>query len=340
MIRILFKKLIINLFYYTAFWRWRLSALGSNALLILMYHRVLTKNDLDSKLVEDGIYVEREVFEKQVAFLKKHFRIINFRDLSNIKDTTRRSGKPLCIITFDDGWVDNYQNAFEILKNNQVTATIFLCTDFIGTERRFWFDILYRMILQNAQSQNFFIELRNAFKKVNVTFPEYLNISSEKDEKEFAKQCLSLAKEVEGKELLSIVDELEKKFKLSRQDRTVLNDSEIREMLKDGVEFGSHGHQHLILNKLSNDDARFDISRSKQILEERLGVKPLAFAYPNGGYSSEVVEMVRDSGFQFAVTTQPGINQFDSQAHLLKRIDIHHLIGSDLPSFIFRLLVR
>jgi peptidoglycan/xylan/chitin deacetylase (PgdA/CDA1 family) len=330
----LLKQNLQKAFYSSGLWRFRLKSLGMKPLFVLMYHRVLESDECEG--VEEGIYVAPDVFDCQVAFLKNHFELIDFADLKEIQNGKRTPQKPLCMITFDDGWEDNYRRAFPVLKKHGAKAVIFLTTGLVGTNKRFWFDTVYRLILQNHHNQTFLEMLKTIFMRENLSFP-----AETTDAKDFAKAALGEMKRIEGKTLLNQVQQLEGMFSGLKEERTLLHELEVREMQKAGVEFQSHGKRHLILTRLSKEDAREEMVQSKRDLELSITARePLAFAFPNGDYSDDLVEAVRQSGYDFAVTTEAGWNPDCLSAKKLKRIDIHHKIGSDIPSFVFRLLVR
>src|SRR3569832_2316711 len=85
--------------------------------LILAYHRVLSEKELKKDFVQPGMYVRNDIFEKQMQFLRNYFEVIPFAELlqlwnENLLDQKKR----YCVITFDDGWLDNYTYAYPILK--------------------------------------------------------------------------------------------------------------------------------------------------------------------------------------------------------------------------------
>jgi peptidoglycan/xylan/chitin deacetylase (PgdA/CDA1 family) len=328
------KQHLQNAFYSSGLWLFCLKSLGNKPLFVLMYHRVLEPGECEG--VEDGIHVAPDVFDRQVAFLKEHYELIDFADLKEIQHGKRSPQKPLCLITFDDGWEDNYRRAFPILKKHNAKAVIFLTTGLVGTTKRFWFDTVYRLILQHHHNPTFLETLKTMFMRENLSLPEETT-----DPKVFAKSALHAMKRIDGKSLLNHVQQLEGMFSGLKEERTLLHEQEIQEMQKSGIEFQSHGKRHLILTQLSKEDAREEITQSKRDLELGITARtPLAFAFPNGDYSDEVMETVKQAGYDFAVTTEPGLNPNCLLAKKLKRIDIHHKIGADIPSFVFRLLVR
>ena len=107
--------------------------------LISAYHRIVTPDDLSRRHIEPGMYVLRDVFDMQVRWLLEQFEILSFGQLlARWNDNEWDERKNYCVLTFDDGWLDNYRHAFPILKTYQVPATIFLPTNYIGSNEWFW----------------------------------------------------------------------------------------------------------------------------------------------------------------------------------------------------------
>ena len=97
---------------------------------VLMYHRVVEKAPDSSKY---NVYVTRETLEEQLRFLRNHgFATITFEDFS----TRRVPSKPV-ILTFDDGYEDNYLHLFPLLKKYHMKAVVYI----LGNRRHknnFW----------------------------------------------------------------------------------------------------------------------------------------------------------------------------------------------------------
>lgn len=96
--------------------------------LVLMYHRV--NDEAGQKLT--GLTVSTENFEKQLLYLKKHFQILKLEeDWTPLKKTG-------VVITFDDGYADNFLNALPLLEKHQIPAAIFITTLNINSKNEFW----------------------------------------------------------------------------------------------------------------------------------------------------------------------------------------------------------
>ncbi|MEX1034286.1 MAG: polysaccharide deacetylase family protein, partial [Cellvibrionaceae bacterium] len=108
------------------------------ALWILMYHRILPKTDPRYAAEEPGMVVEPHTFEMHLEVLQRHFTLIPLGEWLS----RRRNGQSLppksCALTFDDGWTDNYEYAFPILKRYKAPATLFAVSHMIGTNEMFW----------------------------------------------------------------------------------------------------------------------------------------------------------------------------------------------------------
>src|SRR5215813_30515 len=109
-----------------------------NTVIILTYHRVAETWDRTLDYSQPGMVVTDATFERQIAILKQHFEVVTLGALLPDGAHGTRRVRPRCVITFDDGWRDNYDRAFPILQRHGLPATVFLATDFIGSDRVFW----------------------------------------------------------------------------------------------------------------------------------------------------------------------------------------------------------
>ncbi len=100
---------------------------------VLLYHRVT-----DS--VRDNLTTGIEQFDRQMSLLRRYFHVMALPDLL-AQAAIPKTGRPVVCVTFDDGYLDNYINAFPILSRHQIPAAFFVSTGFIGTRRRFAHDI-------------------------------------------------------------------------------------------------------------------------------------------------------------------------------------------------------
>ncbi|MGB5046279.1 MAG: hypothetical protein WBO11_15080, partial [Nitrospira sp.] len=84
---------------------------------VLMYHRVLTKDELARYPVQPGMYVLDSVFAQQMSFVRSHFTVLSLQELLDLWQRGEWSAQArYCVITFDDGWLDNYRHAYPVLK--------------------------------------------------------------------------------------------------------------------------------------------------------------------------------------------------------------------------------
>ena len=99
-------------------------------------------------------------------------------------------------------------------------------------------------------------------------------------------------------------------------------------MGRHGISFGSHTENHVILTNLPPAEARAEIVNSGTVLAVKVGRPTIAFCYPNGSYSPEVVRMVADAGYRCAVTTRRGPLGSSAGPFELRRILLHEDIAN------------
>ena len=115
---------------------------GRSRLTVLAYHRITDVSAPDMEFDRGVVSASPEMFERQMRFIAREFQVISLHDLH----AHARSGRPLpdrpALITFDDGYRDNHEEAFPVLRALGLPAVIFLITGAIGTDRVMWWDEL------------------------------------------------------------------------------------------------------------------------------------------------------------------------------------------------------
>jgi peptidoglycan/xylan/chitin deacetylase (PgdA/CDA1 family) len=258
--------------------------------------------------------VHPAVFDQQMWFLKRCYRVM---DLMELVDRSRRGDVPdrAVAITFDDGYGDNYDNAFPILKKYQLPATIFVATGVIGTDQALWHDRVF-------DSFRFTTRRRARLKTTEV--PELVLQTAEARHRSLT-LVLNVAKKMFGETRKKFVDEVESALEpdLSGLARhRMLSWKQVREMHRAGIAFGSHTVSHTVVTRIPREKLVEELQVSKRQLSEHLGAPVRAFAYPNGhatDYNSDVKAAVKDCGYDCAVTAEPGFNDAFSDPYELKR---------------------
>jgi peptidoglycan/xylan/chitin deacetylase (PgdA/CDA1 family) len=328
----------------------KIKYVSPNNFVFLMYHRVLPKGRVDG--IQAGMYVEPGTFEAHIRFLKNHFKIISLSDLSLFsKESYTSNSRPLCLLTFDDGFYDFYEYAFPVLETYQVPATVFLPTDFIGTNKWFWTDRLARILYKGQKD-------RGRGHEVKVTPPNHSLLKRgvrwvEKGRREGSiiqleglkvsresqlEKAINILKQNREEETEQILAELSKRSNINEdhKGRAFLSWEEVRVMAQSGlVSFGSHTSSHRILTTLTDEEVWDELIRPKEKLIAEKVVNPsfVPFCYPNGNYNEKIAGMVKEAGYSMAVTTENGWNRFGSDPFTLKRIGIHQDISSTEAMF-------
>ncbi len=290
----------------------RLSKSSSLKNHIIIYHRVLPK--LDELAIGP---VTSEMFHAQLNILKKNFRVIPLEQL--IFENQKSSQSPVqsgaVSITFDDGYRDNYDHAFPILRNLNLPATIFLATDFIGTGKTPWHD-----------------KILHAFKKTTLNQFAYtpakilsVPLNSDKLKAHAAFTLLEWLKQFQPESRDMHIAQVEKLlgFTEGTNERLMLNWDEVKIMDQQGISFGAHTQSHPILSTLNERDMENEIVGSQKIISQQLGKPVPLFAYPNGrrGDYNEMSKLILDRHeFAGSVTTNVGVNTTEqNRFELLRR---------------------
>lgn len=311
---------------------------GEPQLLILMYHRVLPVDDDRALCEEPGMMVSPESFKTHLEILKKQFEIVHLSEWLTLKNNGGKLPSHACAITFDDGWVDNYEFAFPILSELAVPATIFVVSEMIGTSKQFWPERLARIIsiIAKDHSSQWSHPVLDWLKCPSVRY-QFTTVAPSQEE---LADLISNAKALSDSEIHARLDKIEDVFKLPVEDSrpSLLNWQQLAEMNASGlIEVGSHTCNHIRLNdEIDHSMLEHEVIASKQQIEEKTGHAVKTFCFPNGDYSSTALELVRQN-YEGGVSTETGWNTVATDSCLLHRIGIHEDITRDSTAFLARI---
>jgi len=306
-------------------------------LLVLMYHRVLPAGDERARIEEPGMVVTPDTFRLHLKYISQFFEFIKLSEWISRKEKSLPLPPMACAISFDDGWMDNYEFAFPILKTLSVPATVFLVSDMIGTNRMFWPERLARIAASIAADPALWsLPVLNWLKGLSAAdrFADYAA------EPEQITRMIASAKQLTDEEIhrqLDLVDaEIAPRYGAAQA--SLMNWEQIAEMLDSGlVEAGSHTCHHTRLNdKITGRQLAGEIAGSKACIEQHTGREVKTFCFPNGDYSQQALELVRKH-YTGAVTTRSGWNDLTTDSYTLRRIGIHEDVATDRTSFLARI---
>jgi peptidoglycan/xylan/chitin deacetylase (PgdA/CDA1 family) len=313
---------------------------------ILTYHRVVSDHMVRDEHIQPGMYVRGQSFEAHITYLRKRFDIISLDELLDLWQTNRLKGhRSYCVITFDDGWKDNYQFAFPVLMKYRIPATIFLATDFIGTARWFWPDQMM-LLLEKGRRHTTGAADRKA---VSTVLAETIGVTLSAADGIFRRvesgdpidpdAIIEFCKGVEVDRIHQIIDRLSRALHLDLPtQRVLLNWDEVREMAGKGVTFGSHSRSHRIMTQITLSEVKAELIDSRKTMLEQ-GIKPVpVFCYPNGNFDRDIQELVKESGYLAAVGCEVGLERDrPSDLFALKRISLHDDSSASVPLLAFAL---
>lgn len=336
-IRTYAKHLLAHWVYHSGLFQTRLRKVEGRSL-TLMYHRIVPRGKAGSFL-QPGMYVEPETFDLQLRFLKKHFHVQPVSALYPLASSgaRREEGKPSCALTFDDGWSDFYEYAFPLLVRHAVSATVFLPTGFIGTDKRFWTERLGQICAEVTTAGNF--DDFKAFVRQLLSLQGRVQVMPVMD---FQEVVLETLKKYREEAINEILGQLEKRFTITipSERRDFLSWEQVMEMRRSGlVSFGSHTETHRLLTTLDQEEIYKEVTLSMHSLLERKAVEIecVTFCYPNGNFNDTAIAQVKAAGYSCAFTTRSGWNDLQTPQFALKRVGVHQDISSTEELFAFRM---
>lgn len=300
---------------------------------ILLYHGV-GERDSDPH----GLWVTPEAFQAQLAHLRNHYQLIS---LSELTEAVHAGVVPprAVVLTFDDGYLDNYTVASELLTAFDVPATFFVTTDQLEQtgDYEFWWDALAGLLLGQGDYQP----------TLDLDFPtEKKTLATGTATERTAAhwelyQMLSRSPVDVRDAVISSLRRWGGQMERNDPTRRRMNRTEMAELAaRPGHAIGAHTVRHEMLPQLTEEEQRDEIALSRLTLEQILGTSIDTFAYPFGAYDQTTVRIIDGLGFRSAVTCDADVVRSGEDVLRLPRLEVRPSLGPRFPEWLERSVSR
>lgn len=241
--------------------------------LVLMYHRI--SDVADEKTAH--LTVNTAIFEKQLIYFKEKYQILRLTDdWSDLKETG-------LVLTFDDGYADNYKNALPLLEKHNIPATIFVTTIHTDTQNEFWWDQL--VVDYGKIGQQFHLPgIEEKVSKQEFTYHHCVDLVSRLDNDQKKEWFLNFEK----------ANQIVYK---NREEYRSLTLAELQKLdAHHLIDIGLHCHNHYSLGNLTEEEQMRELALSIKKLHE-LKAPPIKYlALPHGSYNTATSKVIKENG--------------------------------------------
>lgn len=272
-----------------------------SAVTVLMYHGVNSGNNTDDRNRCSEYNISKDVFEIQMRYLAENCTVISATDAFEGKNIS--NDKRNIVISFDDGYRNNYFNALPILKKYGMPAVFSITTGWIEEKSPLWNDII-EWLIRYTDRDRCEITLDN--------FKRCFSLENNRDRTKFYNWALNYAvnKEQNLRDdfILSIADSLnmdiDKEKILLDEDYAPLKHEDILNMSEQrGVEIASHSVNHYNLVNLNEEQIENELLESKKTIESITYNPCRVFCVPGGKYNKQCLYAIKNAGYRIVMTS-------------------------------------
>jgi len=297
---------------------------GKAKALILVYHRVLERapfNPLNN-------IVTKSNFIKQVEEIAKKYPVATLTDIIRQCQSGQPKEKTQVVLTFDDGYYDNYDIVLPILQKKGLPATFFLITDYINGNFPLWDWQIFNILSDNTLVRSMNIEGHIIRQWTFEPRTSYIfRILARMKPISFA---------MRHKIIFALKREIKDRLDSSYAKERCMSWEEIRRMTDAGMEIGSHSLSHRSLAKIPFEDAAQELKKSKEIIEQNINRQCRHFSFPYGGKqdcNQRLVNYAKEAGYEDCLLNVHGYNHLKKDNFCFRRIimenetNVNHLFG-------------
>lgn len=302
-------------------------------LYIAMYHYT---RDLKHSRYPEIKGLDKELFKNQIEFMKNSFNVVTMEQvLENIQGEGMHGlSENALLLTFDDGYADNYTVAYPILEEYGLQGSFFIIGKTFATHQLL--DVnkihyilasadIYKLVDDLKKQMDYYRGSEYQYASTDELFHEYA-VANRFDIKEtiFVKRMLQTV--LPEKLRNTISSNLFEKYVGVTEEQLAyelyMTEEQIRTMKRHGMFIGIHGYDHYWLGNLPKDKMKQDILMALDTLDEFIDRKQWVMNYPYGSYNQEVIRYIRQQGACIGLTTDVRVAELGKDsAFELPRLD-------------------
>lgn len=292
---------LMNLFFHLRLLDALHRVANRNRLTVLAYHRIDNPHASVSDTFTPNVSATPAQFAAQMAYLSRRYTVVSIDDVTAWLRGEHSLPPYPALITFDDGYADNFRHALPVLKKFGFPAVVFLATDYIGKSEPFFWDLAAYCF---AHTQ-----------KTSVTLPPAGELHwGDADSRTAAmvgwlERLKALPNAAKKAHIRALPDRLDVAIPADAFAGLTMTWNEVRTMIAHGVAMGAHTMSHPVLTRVSLTQAQAEISGSQACIEAMTGQPVTTFAYPNGhpaDFNTEIQRHLKETGIETAFTLLPG----------------------------------
>jgi len=296
----------------------------SNKLIVLNFHRIVRNDNINNIL---STKINDNFFYKYLKFLNNNFEIISPTQLINNNIKFAKKEKFKILITFDDGYYDNFNIAFPILKKLKIKPIFFICPTYISSNKKLWDEDLVDRIKKLMGQKNIF---------------KFQDIILQKNLPDFSQnlfKIINILKFYDNSKRQNVINKiLPYQYLDQSSDERCMNWNEIKILSQNDMHIGCHTNTHTSLGKLDKYFFKDELLNSKLEIEKQTNKECNFFAFPYGSkndYNLKVIKSLKNIGYKKTFLNFGYINSIDSDIYCYHRISLTNSFDNDI---IFRLL--
>lgn len=289
---------------------------GSKKCAILCYHGVAP----EASYPFNGRHIDQDTFEQHLIYFKKHFVVDTLANVFALYQTGKTPEKPTIAITFDDGYLNNYQYALPLLEKYACPATFFVSGIAAVREGEILWPDYIDLIRDMGGSDG--VEYGDyRFRKVGDL--GFADPDQGMDGYTFIKHLGLEARQAMFTKIAAQYDTAAAKRLASPVYQQLMTPAQIRQAAASPfIEIGGHGHRHFNLAYIDPEEAREELQRSKEALEAVTGQPVQSIAFPDGNYDARVKDIATELGYRHMLAEEYLYPADAADPRILPRISI------------------